>query len=80
MYDFTEMTPLVRFVENPVFHAYLKQNAQPFIQDFFDPEKTQFLPLIYALPFYRMSEPLQGQSLLTMEEVTKIINYCNHNR
>ena len=80
MFDYTEMTALVRFVENPVFHAYLKQTAQPFVQDFFNPEKTQFLPLIYALPFYRMSEPLQGQALLTMAEVEAIIRYLNEHR
>ena len=50
------------------------------MQDFFNPEKTQFLPLIYALPFYRMAEPLQGQALLTMAEVEAIICYLNEHR
>ena len=77
MFEYTDMTPLVRFVENPVFHDYLRQNMQPFIQDFFNPEKTQFLPLIYGLPFYRMSEPLQGQSLISMDDVNRMIKYCN---
>ena len=80
MSEYTDMTALVEFVKNPVFHRYLKQHFPPFVQDFFNPEKTQFLPLIYALPFYRMSEPLQGQALLTMKDAEAVIAYLNTHR
>ena len=40
-------------------------------------EKTDFLALILPLPFYRMAEPLQGEALLTADQVKEIINYCN---
>ncbi|MBQ7993734.1 MAG: glycoside hydrolase family 3 C-terminal domain-containing protein [Solobacterium sp.] len=79
MFHYTEMTALVRFVQNPEFHAYLRHTEPPFVQDFFNPSKTQFLPLIYALPFYRMSEPLQGQALISAEDVQNIIRHLNEN-
>ncbi len=77
MYYFTEMSPLVWFVHCPAFHEYLKARVETWKQDFFVMEKTDFLALILPLPFYRMAEPLQGEALLTADQVKEIINYCN---
>lgn len=77
MYYFTEMSPLVWFVHCPAFHEYLKAHMETWKQDFFVMEKTDFLALILPLPFYRMAEPLQGEALMTKEQVQEIIAYCN---
>ena len=77
MYYFTEMSPLVWFVHCPAFHEYLKARVETWKQDFFVMEKTDFLALILPLPFYRMAEPLQGEAVLTADQVKEIINYCN---
>lgn len=77
MYYFTEMSPLVWFVHCPAFHEYLKAHMETWKQNFFVMEKTDFLALILPLPFYRMAEPLQGEALLTKEQVRDIIDYCN---
>ena len=77
MYYFTEMSPLVWFVQCPAFHEYLKAHVETWKQDFFVMEKTDFLALILPLPFYRMAEPLQGEALLSKEQVQEIIAHCN---
>lgn len=69
MYYFTEMSSLVWFVHCPAFHEYLKAYMETWKQDFFVMEKTDFLALILPLPFYRMAEPLQGEALMTKEQV-----------
>lgn len=77
MYYFTEMSPLVQFINYPAFHEYLKQNEPQWKQDFFDLEKTEFLVLMLPLPFYRVSEPLQGEPFFTAEKISEIIELCN---
>ena len=77
MYYFNEMSPLVWFVRCPAFHDYLKKHVETWLQDFFTLEKTEFLTLMLPLPFYRMSEPLQGEPMLSEQQVQEIIDCCN---
>ncbi len=77
MFFFTSMTPLVQFVKCPAFHTYLKEHAPEWLQHFFDLRKTDFLVLMLPLPFYRLSEPLQGDPMFTKTQILEIIKQCN---
>lgn len=77
LFFFTSMTPLVQFVKCPAFHEYLKMNAPEWLQNFFDMNKTDFLVLMLPLPFYRLSEPLQGEPMFTKKQILEIIKWCN---
>lgn len=77
MFAFTEMTPLVQFVNCPAFHAYLKEHKPEWMQDFFDLKKTDFLVLMLPLPFYRLAGPLQGEPMFTTDEIEEILDFCN---
>ena len=35
------------------------------------------LVLMLPLPFYRLTEPLQGEPMFTMEEIPEILRCCN---
>lgn len=77
MFLFTDMTPLVRFVNCPAFHEYLKANKPVGLQDFFNLEKTDFLVLMLPLPIYRLAEPLQGEPMFTETQIAEMIACCN---
>lgn len=67
----------VQFVSCPAFHEYLRENEPQWKQDFFDRSKTEFLTLMLPLPFYRTTEPLQGEPHFTVEQMNEIIKRCN---
>ena len=77
MFLFTDMTPLVRFVNCPAFHEYLKANKPVGLQDFFNLDKTDFLVLMLPLPIYRLAEPLQGEPMFTETQIAEMIACCN---
>lgn len=77
LFFFTSMTPLVQFVRCPAFHSYLGEHAPEWLQDFFDLGKTDYLVLMLPLPFYRLSEPLQGEPMFTKTQILEIIKCCN---
>lgn len=80
MHAYTEMTPLVQFVSCEAFHEYLRQNKPEWMQNFFDLGKTDFLVLMLPLPFFRLSQPVQGPPMFTLAEIQEIIDYCNEHR
>ncbi len=77
LFFFTDMTPLAHYVNCPAFHAYLNEHKPEWMQQFFELSKTDFLVLMLPLPFYRLSEPIQGNPMFGKEEIQDIINYCN---
>ncbi|MCI9441752.1 MAG: hypothetical protein HFH15_11080 [Ruminococcus sp.] len=77
LFFFTSMTPLVQFVRCPAFHSYLGEHVPKWLQDFFDLSKTDYLVLMLPLPFYRLSEPLQGEPMFTKTQILEIIKCCN---
>lgn len=77
MFFFTSMTPLVHFVNCPAFHGYLKEHKPEWMQQFFDLGKTDFLVLMLPLPFYRLSEPIQGEPMFEKGQIQEIIDCCN---
>lgn len=77
MFFFTEMSPLAWFLNCPAFYEYLKENEPEWKQEFFSPDKTAFVVLMLPLPFYRLSEPLQGDAFFSMEQIREIVACCN---
>lgn len=77
MYCFTEMSPLVHFLNCPAFHEYLKEHEPEWKQNFFTLGKTDFLVLMLPLPFYRMAEDLQGDAMFRKDQIGEIIECCN---
>ncbi len=77
LFFFHSMTPLVQFVKCPAFHEYLSKNKPEWMCDFFDLSKTDFLVLMLPLPFFRLTEPLQGEPMFTMDEIPEILRCCN---
>lgn len=77
LFFFTSMTPLVQFVKCPAFHTYLKNHSPEWLQNFFDLSKTDFLVLMLPLPFYRLSEPVQGEPMFSKAQILEIIDCCN---
>ncbi len=77
MFYFTSMTPLAHFVNCPAFHEYLRRCKPEWMQQFFDLSRTDFLVLMLPLPFYRLSEPIQGEPMFEKREIQEIIDCCN---
>ncbi len=77
MFFFTDMTPLVQFVNCPAFYEYLKAHKPEWMQQFFDLSKTDYLVLMLPLPFYRLSEPIQGEPMFTGAQIREIVACCN---
>lgn len=74
---YDEMTPLVQYMKCPAFQEYLKCNCQNWMQDFFDSEKSNFLVLMFPLPIYRLTEPLQREPMFQEKQMKEIIKLCN---
>jgi beta-glucosidase len=73
---YQKMTALVWFLKDPYFKKIISRDY-PYLQDFFNPEKTEFLILLYAVPFYKLAQPLMGKSMFTDEQINKIIDEMN---
>ncbi len=74
IYD--EMTPLGDYLNNTTFRNAIEQHsleASKMMDQRFNPH----LPLIAALPIYRLTEPLAGKPLFTKEMLQGIIKLCN---
>lgn len=77
LFFFTDMTPLVQFINCPAFYEYLKAHKPEWMQQFFDLSKTDYLVLMLPLPFYRLSEPIQGEPMFTKSQIREIVGCCN---
>ncbi len=77
MFFFTSMTPLAHFINCPAFHDYIKEHMPDWMATFFDLGKSDILVLMLPLPFYRLSEPIQGDPMFTKAQIQEIIDDCN---
>ena len=73
----TRESPLVQFVKCAAFHEYLKEHKAEWLQHFFCLEETDFLVFMLPLPFYRLSERVQGEPMFTSEEIDEVVSFCN---
>ena len=74
---YTEMTPLVWFINNPRYHEILKEDFPPEVEAQMNQDTFEWVCLILPLPFYKVTEGYMGPPIMTREQMQSVLKKMN---
>ena len=74
---YTEMTPLVWFINNPRYHEILKADFPPEVEMQMNQDTFEWCCLCLPLPFYKITEGYLGRPIMTKEQMRSVLEKMN---
>ena len=74
---YTEMTPLVWFVQSEKYHRILVEDFSPEVDEKMRQETFEWCCLCLPLPFYKITEPLLGEPVMTRTQMKRVLKKMN---
>ena len=76
-FKYTEMTPLVWFINNPRYHEILKADFPPKVEMQMNQDTFEWCCLCLPLPFYKITEGYLGRPIMTEEQMRSVLEKMN---